>query len=452
MRGDPIMRDLLKKATNKNRLPLAKSKAKTTSQPSKAKVIPRAEAERTQAVAKAKTNPKPSGPRAAVPEKAGGSDDEEDDDDDNDDDDDDGEEHISNRSSAQGQQGTQALSGDEGPSRPTAGGKTPRKSPRPKIATVRPNYGPPKLPGNRPTVDPRHPNHRAMVLPLLAHEPVVFKDPNDDSVYLGYCAAEVTKPEDPVIVRRFNPDTNGFDRVAGLSIEDMDVVKCTDYLIYSGARYCVFGPPLNTYAGLNWGSAWLDLAGERAYFHAESKATDKVLYELRRLDVIMVRYPGVPDCPVLIVGFLQGQDESDWKAIGVMNCDLDASMSTEKTASESICYMSMTDVKKEYATTDSYIVEDVVEMSFTDHPTVKMYRKALHHITKWAKEQPRWLPPKTWKGRLNQLYPRQFKTMVVRGLEPPPCVRCQGLDKQLTKANVREYTVQPPPLPSFVCC
>jgi hypothetical protein len=61
----------------------------------------------------------------------------------------------------------------------------------------------------------------------------------------------------------------------------------------------------------------------------------------------MMRYPGVPDCPVLVLGFAQGQDDSDWKAIGLLNCEDEDEVLSEKKAMENICFFSMSDLKRE---------------------------------------------------------------------------------------------------------
>ena len=320
--------------------------------------------------------------------------------------------------------------------RPLSGGKTPRKTPKPMDT-----YVPPRLPGNRPTVDPRRPNHREMVFPLCVGEHVVFKDPETDEVRTGYVTTKVTNERQLVTVRSYNHELHEYEVVDSLSVQNMNVVKVTDHLIYPGVRYCVFGPPPTSFAGLMWGSAWLDLASERAHFISEGNAHDKLLYELRRLDVVMLSYPGVPDCPVLIIGFVQGMDDSDWKAIGLLNCHEDESIATEKAALENICYMPMVDLKKEYATSDSYIVEEVVELDEAAHPTVKMYKQALTYISKWSRGYPRWLPSKTWKSRLTSKYPRQFKTLVAKGLEPKACTICPALEKQVDLLKVRPRDV-----------
>jgi hypothetical protein len=315
------------------------------------------------------------------------------------------------------------------PTRTTTSGKTPQKAPRKIVGR---NYIPSRLPGGRPTVDPRIPNHRAMILPLLANEPVVFHDPTTNKARSGVVVEEVNSSRDPVTVLSSDDEI-----VEGLTIDDFVVVKVTDYLIYVGARYCVFGPIEKSFCNLTWGSAWLDLVGEQAHFHDNFNGHDKILFELKRLDAIMLRYPGVPDCPVLVLGFLpKSQEESDWRAIGVMDFHREDVLLKEGSAVANICYIAMTELKKEFATSETYLIEEVVEMWMTDHPTLKMYEQAMKHIHRWTKHNPRWFPTKTWKGALTALYPKQFKALFARGLEAKPCNSCQSLEKQLGKANV----------------
>ena len=71
-------------------------------------------------------------------------------------------------------------------------------------------------------------------------------------------------------------------------------MKQTDYVIYCGSRYCVFGPPLKSFCGVGWGTSWLDLQGEQHFKDTELVDT-KLLFELRRLQVVMMKYPDVPD-------------------------------------------------------------------------------------------------------------------------------------------------------------
>ena len=200
----------------------------------------------------------------------------------------------------------------------------------------------------------------------------------------------------------------------------------------------VFGTHEYLFAGLLWGSAWLDLVGEQHYFREDKLVEEKILYELKRLDVVMLKYAGVPDCPVLVLGFLQpNQEESEWKAIGVLNFHEEGDVvETEAAAMRNICYMGMTELKKEFANTETYILEEVAEMYMATHPTVKVYQKAMGWIETWATGNPRWFPGKSWKTRLTKLYPRQFKALYARGLEPKPCPRCQSMERQMDKATV----------------
>ena len=128
------------------------------------------------------------------------------------------------------QSDSSSSSSSEEPRRPTVGGKVPRKVPR--------NYVPALLPGGRPTVNPRLPNHRMMVLPLYREEPVVYEDPDTGRPRLGIVKVDVHKPQDPISVR----DLENGRVVEGLTMKNFVVVKETDYLIYVGARCCIRNP------------------------------------------------------------------------------------------------------------------------------------------------------------------------------------------------------------------
>ena len=101
-----------------------------------------------------------------------------------------------------------------------------------------------------------------MILPLLPNEPLVFQDSTTNTARTGVVVEEVNSSRDSVTVLASNDEI-----VEGLTIDEFVVVKVTDYLIYVGARYCVFGPIEKSFCNLTWGSAWLDLVGEQAYFH-----------------------------------------------------------------------------------------------------------------------------------------------------------------------------------------
>lgn len=326
-------------------------------------------------------------------------------------------------------------------------GQTSGKRPKP----ISDTYAPPRLPGNRPTVDPRNSNHRQMTFPLLENEPVVFRHP-DGFVMTGLVQVRVDQADEPVTVRWRNPYTGEKESVDNLTIKDMSVVKQTDYLIYSGVRYFVFGPPERTFAELLWGCAWLDVQAEEAYFN-DPESHGNLLYELKRLDVLMIRYPGASECPVLVLGFIQGTDDSDWRVIGLMNCEDDSAVGSEESVAENICYMSMAEVKREFANLQLYLIDQELDMQNTNSPIVMLYFTAMKYICKNAKG-PRWLPPKTWRTRVAGGHPKQVQSLVPRSQEskvaprsqepkvaprseePKACTRCPGLEKQLAKANV----------------
>jgi hypothetical protein len=215
------------------------------------------------------------------------------------------------------------------------------------------------------------------------------------------------------------------------------VVKTTDFLIYIGARYAVFGPPLQSFMGLGWGTAWLDMVAERAYYHESAQAHDKMLFELKRLDVIMLKYPGVPECPVLVLGFLQNRiDDSDWKVIGLVGCDNDDAATNDTDAMNNICFMSIKDLKKEYETSLTYQVEETAEFYMSAHPHIKMFNKAMGWIAKWAHNNTSWSPHKSWKTKMTKMYPTAFKALTLKATQPKACASCASLTKQLEKANV----------------
>lgn len=339
---------------------------------------------------------------------------------------------------------------DKKPERESKGGKQPRKAPA-KAAAKPSAKAPAKQPspkpddsdmttliGGRPTVNPQLPNHRRMRLPLMVHEPVVFQHPESGIICLGTVAKTVEKPEDPVSVYPINKKGSPErEAVEGLQLSDFGVVKTTDFLVYIGARYAVFGPPEYSFMGLGWGSAWLDILAERAYYHESVQAHDKMLFELKRLDVVMLKYPGVPECPVLILGLLQNRiDDSDWKVIGVVGCDNDEAATSETDALNNICFMSIKDLKKEYETSLTYLVEETAEFYMTSHPHIKMFHKAMGWIARWAQNNVSWSPQKTWRAKLTKMHPTAFKALTLKSVQPRPCVSCTNLTKQLEKANV----------------
>ena len=52
----------------------------------------------------------------------------------------------------------------------------------------------------------------------------------------------------------------------------------------------------------------------------------------------------------------------------------------ETTASSNICYCSMADLGKQYASTNTFIVEETAEMYQTGHSTVVAYHRAMRFI------------------------------------------------------------------------
>ena len=125
-----------------------------------------------------------------------------------------------------------------------------------------------------------------------------------------------------------------------------------------------------------------------------------------------MKYPDVPQCFVLVLGFLQHPvDDYEWRAIGVMNYHLDEAVSTEAQAAANICYMSMADLRKEYAWTSSSVLEEVAEFYMPSHPTISCYHVAMAHIRTWLTRNSSWVPRYTWRGRLQTLYPAHFKVI-----------------------------------------
>jgi len=129
--------------------------------------------------------------------------------------------------------------------------------------------------GNRPSVNPNRINHRFIVLPLFENEPVVFLLPEDETrsrarkpvPLVGVTSRSVERMSEPVFVRRqaVGSSQPEDDKEHGpLSLRDNMVVKQTDYVIYCGSRYCVFGPPLKSFCGVGWGVGWLDLLGSNS--------------------------------------------------------------------------------------------------------------------------------------------------------------------------------------------
>jgi hypothetical protein len=279
-----------------------------------------------------------------------------------------------------------------------------------------------------------------MVFPLMPREPVVFRHPVTDEILTGEVASRADSRHDTVSIAYMNK--NRMEVIKKVHLSNMRVVKATDYLIYSGARFFVFGPPPCTISQLTWGSAWLDVVAEQMCFSEQTQATEKLLYELKRLDVVMLGYPDVPDCAVLVLGFLQGTDDSDWKAIGLLNCEDDDILETEQSAAEHICFIAMTDLRRDYSTTRTCVVDQEIELWMTTNPSVKAYHHAMSYIQKWSGDQPRWLPRKTWRAKVMSMHSKNSKSVASRGKEPAKlCSSCQTLEKQYGRVVVSPLTV-----------
>ena len=161
------------------------------------------------------------------------------------------------------------------------------------------------------------------------------------------------------------------------------------------------------------------------------------MFELSRLQVVMMKYPGVPECPVLVLGFLQNLvDDYEWKAIGLLNYMDESVVASEAQAAVNICSMGMLELK-EYLSTNSYILVDVAEFHMSSHPTIQTFHVAMTHIRTWLERNCAWLPRYTWRSRLQALYPSQFHAIHAKQAQPKPCVKCSSIGKQLDKANVR---------------
>jgi hypothetical protein len=296
------------------------------------------------------------------------------------------------------------------------------------IPTSMDTYAPPLIDGQRATVDPRHPNHRKMTLPLLQNEPVVFIHP-DGHAQTGFAYDAVESVDVPVTVWYVDANTGKREYADDLSIEIMAVIKETDYLIYSGTRYCVFGPPEGTIGQLLWGSCWLDLVSEASCFkHRDENAF--VMYELKRLDVLTVHYDGAASIQVLVLGFLQGSDDSDWKVIGLMNSEDDSAMASPEAMVSHLCYMSMQEVRKELLNNYVAFAEQNLNFESETNPIVLIYEDAMKIIRRHS-ATPRWLPPRTWRSRSTGV-----KAGRAKAADPKPCTRCQSMEKQVSKGTV----------------
>ena len=332
-------------------------------------------------------------------------------------------------------------------------GKTPRKQPRLPVPvpshTSEPETALPDTNelvnqpryysvGGRPSVNPSRLEHRQMLMPLYAGEPVVFAEAENKPKQLGVVMSTIDDVTQPVYVLRMgvSGSTKG-TRIGPFDLADNLVIKQTDYVVYCGQRYCVFGPPIGSFCGLAWGTSWLDLAGEQNHFKNLDLIDEHILFELQRLDVCMMKYGDIPEIPVLVLGFLQLRDDNyDWKCVGLVNFHDDDVLSSEAKAGAHICSITMSELKKEFANTLSCRVVDVADFSVTSHPTVMAYHSAMAYIYSWAKNNKHWYPRLSWKTKFAKLYPNKFRALTANEAVPKPCGKCEDMTKKLNKASV----------------
>jgi hypothetical protein len=293
---------------------------------------------------------------------------------------------------------------------------------------------------NRPTVNVARPEHRKATFPLFEKEEVVYRSPKSDDVELGCVALTVEDADEEVYVKKksLGSQTIGKEVIGPLSLKDMYVVKMTDFLIYSGQRYCVFGPPLGMFGKAHWGSAWLDVVGEQRHFRDEDLLQEKILFELKRLDAIMLKYPETPDVPVLVLGFIGSRvDDSEWRVVGLVNYLDENVLGSDHSARANICGMPMAELRKDFAGTNSFLIEDTAELYMTDHPTVKAYHRAMGFIRDWIRIDPQWVPSSSWRQRVAKLYPRGHRNAGAKQVEKAlACKKCTTVQKTLDKTKV----------------
>jgi hypothetical protein len=101
--------------------------------------------------------------------------------------------------------------------------------------------------------------------------------------------------------------------------------------------------------------------------------------------------------------------------------------------------MGMTDLRKEYSTTLTCVVDQELELWQTSHPMVRAYHTCMEYIERWSAGTPRWLPPKSWKQRLLALQSKSGKSPRVATVlpKPKPCTNCPALEKQLEKQKTK---------------
>jgi hypothetical protein len=120
-----------------------------------------------------------------------------------------------------------------------------------------------------------------------------------------------------------------------------------------------------------------------------------------------------------------------------MNCDDDNLATNEKAVAENICYMSMIDLRREFADQRLSLIDQELDLHITDSPMVVLYHIAMSFIESNS-NTPRWLPPRTLRSKHN-IVTRQTKPL---GSPQPqdikPCSRCPALDKQVAKVDVSD--------------
>ena len=279
-----------------------------------------------------------------------------------------------------------------------------------------------------------------MVLPLLEGEPVIVCTSAESSKFvLGVVSRTVTDAKQGVLVNKLSdlPGKLRADISGPYAIEDFMVVKHTDFLLYCGTRYCVFGPPSGSLMrDVSWGSAWLDLMGEVRYLEG-GVIDNRDLWELKRLDVLEMNFLGTPVIPVLVLGFTV-QEEKQWKCIGLFNFDKPETISSDAELSKNICSTILLDLMKDFRGTVSVKVTTPVEFNMKSDPRVAAYHKGIEFVQRAFMKSPAWYPRQTWRTKYNSLYPMQMRALTGSKdtSAPKVCAQCEEANKKLSKANV----------------
>ena len=328
--------------------------------------------------------------------------------------------------------------GESTPPRPNTGSKHPRPPRVPTEPTAPTSTC--RMVGGRPTVDPARPEHRQMVLPLLEGEPVIVCTSAESSKFvLGVVSKTVTDAKQGVLVNKLSdlPGKLRADISGPYAIENFMVVKHTDFLLYCGTRYCVFGPPSGSLMrDVSWGSAWLDLMGEVRYLEG-GVIDNRDLWELKRLDVLEMKFLDTPVIPVLVLGFTV-QEEKQWKCIGLFNFDKPETLSSDAELSKNICSTILPDLMKDFRGTVSVKVTSPVEFNMKSDPRVAAYHKGIEFVQRAFMKSPAWYPRQTWRTKYNSLYPMQMRALTGSKdtSAPKVCAQCEEANKKLSKANV----------------